>query len=391
MILVLLTGNSLNSSHMRALDTETTTINNGDPFHPDNRLVNIGTYDGTKYNLLHKQENWNGSFNVLDKPIVVGHNIKFDLHWLRRVNIDVSTWRVRDTQLAEYILSNQTHAYASLNELAEKYLGQQKIDTIKLNYWDKGIDTWFIPQQELEEYLCEDLRLTLEVYKIQENLLKQSGKWNLFLLHCADLLVLEDMEYNGIPYDKETSVLKGNDLEFSITDLKNKIISKSLCPDYFNYGSGDHLSCLLYGGTITEELRVQVGLFKKGIKAGLPRFSILRKEHHHPRLVEPLKGSELKKKGFFSTDEQTLLSLKPKDKEIKQLLKDILEISKLEKLRGTYYHGIPKLMDEKGWSDNIIHGQLNQCVVRTGRLSSSNPNQQNFDPNVKKLCYSRYI
>ncbi len=38
----------------------------------------------------------------------------------------------------------------------------------------------------------------------------------------------------------------------------------------------------------------------------------------------------------------------------------------------------------------MIYGQLNQCVARTGRLSSSKPNLQNFDGEIKDLFGSRY-
>ena len=42
------------------------------------------------------------------------------------------------------------------------------------------------------------------------------------------------------------------------------------------------------------------------------------------------------------------------------------------------------------WKHGIIYGQLNQCVARTGRLSSSKPNLQNFDGEIKGLFTTRY-
>jgi len=48
------------------------------------------------------------------------------------------------------------------------------------------------------------------------------------------------------------------------------------------------------------------------------------------------------------------------------------------------------LIEEQNWKRNMIYGQLNQCVARTGRLSSSKPNLQNFDGEIKTLFYSRY-
>lgn len=371
-----------------AFDVETTTINNGDPFHPDNRLVAAGIGNITYYKSFEKQTQDELKYQA-ETSILVGHNIKFDLAWLRRAcNIDYSLCVVRDTQLAEFILSNQTHSYASLNELAEKYLGENKLDVVKTEYWDKGIDTWFVPENILIEYLYKDLELTKRIHDIQKKLLQEQGKWNLYIMQCADLLTLADMEYNGILYQKEKSVQLGNDLQAEIDATKKLILNYTSCPS-FNSGSGDHLSCLLYGGTIIHTERVPVGEYKSGAKIGQTRYKLFEKEYVQPRLVEPLKGSELKKVGYWSVDETTLRSLKP-TKEVKVLITKLLEISKLEKLQSTYYWGIPKLMDKKAWENNIIHGKLNQCVARTGRLSASEPNQQNLDPKVQQLCVSRY-
>lgn len=84
-----------------------------------------------------------------------------------------------------------------------------------------------------------------------------------------------------------------------------------------------------------------------------------------------------------------LKGLKAKGK-AKQIIDASLRLSELSKLRGTYYEGIPNKFEEYGWEDNLVHGQLNQCVAVTGRLSSSNPNLQN-NPSESKECFvSRY-
>lgn len=77
-------------------------------------------------------------------------------------------------------------------------------------------------------------------------------------------------------------------------------------------------------------------------------------------------------------------------KDAKEVIKRILKRSGLEKRRGTYYQGLPELRQSQGWLEGKLHGQLNQCVARTGRLSSSRPNLQNFDGEIKELFYSRY-
>lgn len=375
-----------------SFDVETTTINNGDPYHPDNRLVQVGFYEPATdlYTLFYKDKIDIDCINkILSQSVLVGANLKFDLAWLERIGIDTRKATIYDVQLAEFIISNQSKIMPSLEDMAVKYEVGHKIDTIKLNYWDKGIDTWFIPEGELTTYLKEDLRLTAEVFKQQEVILKETKRWNLFKLQCMDLPVLNNMEWNGIPFDKEESIRSGEDLTGNIEEITASILRYSKCPS-FNCGSGDHVSCLLYGGTITHEYRVPIGVYKSGLKIGQPRNKVFTEEYLQPRLVAPLKGSELKKEGYWSTDEQTLTSLKPPTKDIRELIQNILALSKLEKLQKTYYFGIPKLMAEKGWGDNLIHGRFNQTVARTGRLSASEPNQQNFDPRLRELCRSSY-
>ena len=374
-----------------AFDVETTTIDKGSPYHPDNRLVQVGFYD---LNTDHYQLFYKESIDVerirelLYQSVICGANLKFDLAWMERIGIDTRRVKVYDVQLAEFIISNQSKIMPALDDMADKYLGQHKVDNIKLNYWDKGIDTWFIPEDELTTYLKEDLRLTFEVFKQQEVILRETNRWNLFKLQCLDLPVLNNMEWNGIPFDKEESIRSGEDLTRDIDEIRASILRYTTCPS-FNCGSGDHLSALLYGGTIKHEYRVPIGVYKSGIKLGQPRNKVFTEEYVQDQLVTPLKGSELKKEGYWSTDEQTLTSLKPKTKDIRELISNILKLSKLEKLQQTYYFGIPKLMEEKGWGDHM-HGRFNQCVARTGRLSSSEPNLQNFDKQLSALCRSEY-
>ena len=64
--------------------------------------------------------------------------------------------------------------------------------------------------------------------------------------------------------------------------------------------------------------------------------------------------------------------------------------AKYEKRMSTYYFGLTKLTDQMNWKKGKIHGQLNQCVAKTGRLSSSKPNLQNFDGEIKTLFTSQY-
>jgi DNA polymerase-1 len=103
-------------------------------------------------------------------------------------------------------------------------------------------------------------------------------------------------------------------------------------------------------------------------------------------LYQPLKGSEMAKEGNFATDEGTMRKLKGK----KGVIDKLLELSKLEKLNGTYYRGLVKLREEMNWEKGILHGQFNQTIAISGRLSSSKPNLQNFASELQDIFISRY-
>jgi DNA polymerase I-like protein with 3'-5' exonuclease and polymerase domains len=136
-----------------------------------------------------------------------------------------------------------------------------------------------------------------------------------------------------------------------------------------------------------------VGVFKTGKKVGETRYKIVEKRYTMPRLVEPLEKTEAKKPAgsppVWFTNDDVLRSLKH-TKESRKIMALVSKYSELEKLRGTYLTGLPQLIKTMEWDNEVLHGQLNQCIAITGRLSSSKPNMQNFPPIAKTFCVSRY-
>ncbi len=135
----------------------------GHPLSSFNKCVLVGwSYNGEI--TIRKPNELDGLKELLDKSLVIGFNIKFDLHWLRRLGVSVSDLRIWDCQIAEYMLSAQRIKYASLNDTAERYGLGRKLDIIKNEYWEKGIDTDEIPLDILTDYLRQDIALTEAVY-----------------------------------------------------------------------------------------------------------------------------------------------------------------------------------------------------------------------------------
>lgn len=374
-------------------DVETTTFQKGNPFAKRNFLVLGGFYDGKDYTYFTANDQQLVSEYLRSCKRLILFNGKFDLHWLRRMGVEIpETLGFWDGQLAEFILSNQRWKFPDLEESAAlRGLPAGKLDIVKTEYWDKGIDTDQIPYPILQEYLQQDLLVEWQLALAQMKAFQSDehkGKFNLFKVGCMDLGVLEEMEWNGIKYNAEASRAAAAELSKDIARIDGNIL-RNFPNVPINLGSNDHKSCLLYGGRIIEDLRVPVGVYKTGAKTGETRFKIVEQEYQLPRLIEPLKGSALAKEGYFSTDEGTLRMLKPTGV-AKQIIDGLLERAKLEKLRGTYLDGLPNLIEKMDWPDGYLHGQLNQCVVVTGRLSASKPNQQNLDPRAKVHCVSRY-
>lgn len=380
-------------------DVETTTSNKGNPFDETNKLVCVGLKrsDRIKNDILYSdtyawREHLQREINQAD--LIVGFNIKFDLHWLRKIGIDFSGKKIWDCQLGEFILENQKNPYPSLDQAAEKYGLPKKLDVVKTEYWDKGIDTDNIPRNILSEYLNQDLLLTEQVFLKQRELFQTSNKdqFKLFRLHCMDLLILEEMEWNGIVFNTEKAQQKVYEIKDELETIY-KEFNGLLGGVPVNLSSNDHVSCILYGGIISEEIRVPIGVYKTGAKIGQTRYKVIIKEYALPRLVDPLEGTEVKKpegKGqYWKVNDTVLRSLKL-NKEAKKIVGLLKRQSELDKLCNTYLIGYPSLITKMNWPHNMIHGTLNQCVTVTGRLSSSKPNLQNVDPITKLFMESRY-
>lgn len=380
----------MNNINYLIIDTEITIWNKGSPFDPRNFCVALGIRTSNNTYMQYKMK-FNVKFSPESNNTLVFFNAKFDLHWLRRLNIDFNGSPIWDCQLAEFILSNQTNKFPSLDETCKNYNLGEKIDVIKEKYWDNEISTEDIPKEELLEYLERDLELTEKLYLLQlEQFKLHPKKYELFKLQCEDLLLLEEMEWNGLFIDRQKLEEKLKQISKELLRLEHDILNYARYPDTINLQSGYHISALLYGGIITTSKKIPIGVFKTGKRIGEARFSVIETVWNFPRLIEPINKTELKKEGYWSTDEKVLRKLKPR-KEVKGLISMLLEYAKLEKLKNTYFQGLLNKMKENNWEyDNILHGNLNQCAVVTGRLSSSNPNLQNMPEDIDEFLITRW-
>lgn len=384
-------------------DVETSTINKGNPFTASNKLISYSV----------KPDDKDVSFNYFKNidflvelralmqqaKLLVGFNLKFDLSWASRHGIrPPDKCRIWDCQIAEFIITGQKGAYPSLEECLIKYELGHKDDKIK-EYWELGIDTEYIPVDELQFYNDLDVELTYKLYLKQQEIMTNKQK-KLCMVMGLDLLVLQEMEENGVKFDRKLCEQKATEAGQKLKDITEELLKYSPTGS-INLDSGQHLSCLLYGGSFEiDHITEEEAVYKSGPKKGE---KYIKNRHNEiiydcPKLFEPLPKTEtkLKKKltdgreiTIYETNEDVLKQLKKPSAIHKKIIQLLLERAELAKLMDTYYGKLPQLLDTMEWGE-YLHGQYNQCVAATGRLSSSGPNMQNFSGDVDKLLVSRY-
>lgn len=377
-------------------DVETTGATNGtkgNPFSRHNRLVLGGFHylDGTFHSFTETQTV--EAFRNKRSSFLVGVNIKFDLHWLSRYMdvADIFPISIWDCQYAQYCIWRQQVPWISLDDCLTAYGFPLKLDVVKTEYWDKGIDTDQVPFDILWDYLKGDLERTKWVYQSQLNYLADKPDlYKLILMGMEDILTTFLMENNGIRYDYEGSIQGGTEKLKRIEEIDQHLNALVCSPTTINWASNAHISAVLFGGVVKEKYRERYQLeLKSGQIKEKERWSI--REVPFPALMKPLKGTETKHKGVYQVGEDVLIKLSTKGtKKTKKIIDLLLERTKLETAVSRYYFGLPQLMDQMNWGQKYLYGNLNHAITKTGRIASNKPNRQNFPEDIGQYCVSRF-
>ena len=253
------------------------------PHCPDNYIVATGwCIDGGEvqheyYNSADeaKQSDWLAR-GLEGQSMYVAHNLTFELQWLLHEYPDVILKWINDggrffcTQYSEYLLSNQTHQYAKLEDLSVKYRDEgtsehdvRKLDEVKI-LWESGVLTADIDKELLLSYLCDpvhgDIANTRRVCFKQYAELKRRGMWEMFQARMDSLLFNAIATFNGLYVNQEIAHKNLEVQLAAIEELQTDILSqlpKDMPPELeFSFTSGYHQSALLFGGEIGYKKKV---------------------------------------------------------------------------------------------------------------------------------------
>lgn len=393
-----------NRSKRLTLDLETTVNNIGkfrigkfaaNPFHPENRIVSIGVLKDANYwsvysdRLISPTTTYDvflGIGNIYNYYLV-GHNLKFDLQYLRKADEDyyyelIKHCMVWDTMTVEYLLSGQQDKFISLDECIERYNLPNKKDGKISEYWEAGVKTEDIPKEELLDYMRNDVEMTDLLYLRQYDRVNSLGMLPLIHSQMEALLALTEMEYNGCFLNINRAEEYAEPLNKKIHNLVatcNEFLRTKGIPNP-NCNSSKQISLALFGGYLTEQIKVpdldENGVHKK-FKSGLRVGQLRYKNGEREVLIEgeyTPKEEWLGKDGQYSTAEEVLKTLSKQQGGATSFLSTILELRGLVKDLGTYYIGYM----EKTWDDGLLHPNFNTTKTNTGRLSCTSPNMQNL-------------
>jgi len=263
---------------------------------------------------------------------VVGHNIKFDLHFVTRFLEDDALPIYCDSMILAWLINPESAL--SLDKLADKLLGHEMVafkDTVK-----KGENFSSVALGDACLYAAEDAFITYKLYKLFLQKLELQDATHLIKeareVEIPFIQTLLKMEKEGIEVDTEFFEQFLVEVKETLEGLTKSIYE--LAGSEFNINSTKQLGVVLF-----ETLGLPVG---KKTKTG------------------------------YSTDEKVLSSLKDKH----PIIPKLLEYREVHKLYSTYIDPLLKLANES--EDHRIHTSFVQTGTATGRLSSKNPNLQNI-------------
>lgn len=317
------------------IDTEASSLN-----YMQAELVGIGISDKPK-------KGWYIPFNgnieknrfikhwktFLENPerAFFGHNIKYDLHVLKRVGITLAKISF-DTMLASHLIAPQKQRH-NLDSLSLEHFEKVKTPiTALIGKGKKQISIREVPLEKVAAYCCEDVDYTFRLKNLLEKKIEEQKLQKIFNeIELPLIPVLFSMEEKGIFLDKAKMALMGQDLESIIAKIRQMIFDYA--NESFNLNSPKQLGEVLFD--------------RMGIR--------------------PAKKTAT----GYSTSADVLENLRGAH----PIIEKVLQYRVLEKLRSTYIEALPQQIDIK---TKRIHCTFNQTGTATGRLSCQDPNLQNI-------------
>ena len=302
---------------------------------------------------------------------IIGHNLKFDVHVLSRVGINIKTRDLFDTMIASWLCDENTPNGLKENSAEKLGIDQTHFkevtdsipSSIKKQFGLKANSKGTFDMTLIDDaapYALDDAFYTFELYKGFLDLLEAENMDKIyFKVYVPFIRTIYDMEHRGVTVDVSRLQEMKKEIDSDMDNLAYELTE--LAGVEINLSSSQQLAELLYG-------------YRKKARDGSEgkvNENIIRKSFNF-RIMSTTKG------GAPQTNNDciwTLSRMNFKDKRKKEgveFCKLLLEYKKLDKLKSAFIDGLL----EQLYDDGKAHPSFNIIGTDSGRLSCSSPNLQ---------------
>ena len=356
---------------IKAIDIETSCLR---PYASDAKILTIAiSFGDTNFSFAwdHPQAKWteyDKKYDIRcvfrdllnDDTIKVAHNAPFELEWLARHFgrdiINHTAWECTMMQ-AHFLDERKGGNRDEDNTGANRYLGldfliRQHFGTAYKHLFQ--LDKKNMAASELGETLLYngvDTKYTLKLYHQQKRLLEQKGLYQAYLEAAPRQPTVALMQQQGIAVDQTEVLSLQEKLGKEIEVAEKEINALDVVQKYKDEHQGQ-FNPLSGPDTLT--------IFKEYLK---------RDEVY----IAPSKSGAAKSNiGRYSVDKHVLVRIDH------PLAKLIVQLRHSTKMKSTYVDGLERDKGKLIYSDGCLHTSFHTTGTETGRLSSSDPNMQNF-------------
>lgn len=344
---------------------------------------------------------------------IIGHNLKYDMHVLKRIGISIATKDFFDTMLASWLLDENTPnglkqiTSDNLN-VPQTHFGEVINNVpaeVKKEFGLKATNKATFDLTLIDEsafYALDDPFYTYYNYMYLLDELEKDGMDKIYFKKMIPfMIVLFNMEERGITVDREAL----DEMNINITkDMENLLYDMTeILGVEFNPNSNQQLQAILFGYVKDIKKPDEVNP-KKGLspiqeirekyegKKNWTEERIQKKiadlwEKYDETMGEwkvfvengfDFKPTSTTSAGAPSTDSASLWTLSHKEYKVKRKREGVefcsllLEYKRLAKLKSAFIDGLESQL----YDDGKAHCSFNQIGTTSGRISCSSPNLQ---------------
>ena len=294
---------------------------------------------------------------------IIGHNLKFDMHVLARIGINIQTNNLIDTMILSWICDE--NAPKGLKENSQRILGidqthfadvlatvtSEQKKAVGLKASNKATYD-LISVENGAPYALADSYYTFELYKHYLCELEKEGMEKIYFKTYPQFLrTLYNMEERGITVDVPKLKQMGIDMDRDLDELSYEMLE--IAGVHVELGSTQQLAQLIYG--YSDFKNVSESILKASFNFPVGSTTAKGVPQVNNANIEKIAKSEYKT---------------TRKREGVEFCKKLMEYKKLAKLKSAFVDGLL----EQIYEDGKAHPSFNIVGTDSGRISCSSPN-----------------